>query len=1047
MFPVIEKLITNPRTMILMAILICVAGVSALYELPRTEDPPILPRFAYVITEFPGADAERVESMVSEPLERGLRTRSVVKSVEVASSFGLSVILIELSDLLGEHELEAGWSEVRDEIDLYNARRPSGVFQPVLDRNRFEAFTLVFGLALIDDNEPEKVSRRNMVLLSRVAEDLEGDLLAVTGTEYVNTVGDPGEEILVELDMEKVISSGLTVEEISRRISASDTKVAAGSVSGDRYRFGIEVGGSFENVERLRRIPVIVSHQGVLLLGDIAQVERKTITPATRYAFINGKAGLAVGARMSPDLRSDKWVEKVIQRVEDYKKTLPTNIRLELIFNQDDYTSKRLGNLVTNVLIGFSLILCVLLFSLGWRSALIVAASLPLTVLFALIGLGVLDRNIDQMSVTGLIIALGIMVDNAIVMSDTVARYRALGLNAVKAQIESVKRLWVPLMGSTLTTVFAFLPMMLVPGPVGEFVSGIGVSVIFSLIGSFLISQIIVSALAARFLNPVSSGKKSNGSDGQIYRHAWLENGLQLRVAGKILRHAIIAVINRPFLFALLLVVPSFVGFYGAGKISTEFFPASDRDMVNLEIYLPVSHNATSTKSLVKRVDDLLRKDKEIVSMHWFIGSDAPKVYYNLLFNGDGAQNYAQAMITMEDFHIANRKVDEFQKLLDTNFPDAQFVVRRFQQGPPFAPIAIRILGDDIDTLSSLGEQIKARLLSQHGVINARTSISQGEPKALLTADEGILQSIGLSLSETASQTLAATDGLVQSQLLEDTQTVPVRVRATYYKEDDGKLLPDIPLQGKIESETGLVGTPLSSLASVQYVPVRNTITRRNGERLNTISGYLRDGMLASEVIEAFVESLEKNPIFLPRGYRVEYGGEAEERGEALGNLIGTVGLIAVLMVISIVIAFGSFRLTVLILFVGGLSIGLGLLSLWISGFPFGFTSILALMAMIGLAINAAIVILAECRSNAKASAGDKDAIVDSVMHCSRHITSTTITTMMGFMPLLVAGGGFWPPFAIVVAGGTLLTTSLSMFMVPLLFVRLSSWRPFLAVQ
>lgn len=1036
MFPVIEKLLANPRTMVLLAVLISVAGLSALYELPRTEDPPMLQRFAWVMTEFPGADAERVESMLSEPLERGLRTRSVVKAVDVASSFGLSVIAVELSEKLGKHDLEAAWSEVKNELDEYASRRPTGIGEPVLEKDRFQSFTIVYGLSLIDQSEENL--ERNTMMLSRIAKDLEGDLLSEKGTEYVNTIGDAGEEILVELDMPKVIAAGLSVAEISQRISAADTKVSAGSVSGGQHRFAIEVGGSFEDLERLRRIPVVVAERGVLLLGDLAEVSRAPVTPAKAYAFINGKRGLAVGARMSGDMRSDRWTKKIMQRMEAYQKTLPKNVALELIFNQDDYTSERLGNLVINVLIGFSLILCVLLFSLGWRAALIVASSLPLTVLFALVAMNVLDRTIDQMSVTGLIIALGIMVDNAIVMTDTVARYRMLGLSAVEAQLKSVRRLWVPLMGSTLTTVFAFMPMVMVPGAVGEFVSGIGVSVIFSLIGSFLISQVIVSGLAARFLT-IDYSRESAGER----KGSWIQNGLQLQKMGRLLRSAILKVLKRPLFAGVMLVIPSFFGFYSAGKLPTEFFPASDRDMINLEIYLPVSHNASATRNIVERVDDLIRGDEEIISLHWFVGSDAPKVYYNLLFNGDGAPNYAQAMMKLKNFHIANRKVSELQDLLDENIPEAQFIVRRFQQGPPFAPIAVRVIGDNVDLLASIGEQVKSRLLSLPGVTHAQTSVSQGEPKALIAADEGILQSIGLALSDTASQTLAATDGLVQAQLLEDTQTIPVRVRASYYKEDTGLLLPDIPLQGRREGDGRLFGTPLSSLANVNYIPVRNTITRRDGERLNTVSAYLRDGVLPSEVIKEFKRRMENNPIILPDGYSIEYGGEAEESGEAIGNLFGTLGVIMVLMMTSIVMAFGSFRLTILILFVAGLSAGLGMLALFISGFPFGFTSVLGIMAMIGLAINAAIVILAECRANAQACLGDHEAIVHSVMHCARHITSTTITTIMGFLPLLVAGGGFWPPFAIVVAGGTLLTTSLSMFMVPLLFAKLASIRSF----
>ena len=1022
----IEKILCNARTIVLFTALIVVAGLSSLNQLPRTEDPELATRFASVSTQYPGADAERVESQLTEPLERALRTRKVVKNIDSNTSFGFSSIVIELQSYLKPDELGDAWSEIQDEIDLFDTRLPAGASSSVLEKERFPGFTLVFGLTL-DAMDSEE----NLVLLSRIAKDLESQLLSVPGTVFVDTVGDAGEEILVELDMTKVITSGLTVEEIGRRIADSDTKLSAGSISGGQHRFALEVDESFEDLERLRRIPVILDQSGVLLLGDVATVKRMPVTPLPAYALISGERGLAVGARMNASLRSDLWSARLLEHVDEYKQTLPSNVNLDLIFNQDDYTSDRLNTLAANVFIGFSLILLVLLVSLGWRSALIVASSLPLTMLFSMAAMRFFDGSINQMSVTGLIIALGIMVDNAIVMADTVARYRCSGLSPIEAQIKSVKRLWIPLMGSTLTTVFAFLPLVLQPGSVGEFVSGLGIAVIFSLVGSFFISQIFVAGLAARFLK-VNEGNTR-----------WFVTGLRIKWLARTLRRTVLLAMRRPRLAIVLLVTPSLIGMYGIGKVPTEFFPPSDRDMINIEVFMPVSNNIASTSAVVDRVNKLLSEDKEVDSLHWFVGSNAPKVYYNLIYGADGAQHYAQAIIRMTDLRVANRKVSELQQVFDQRFPEAQFIVRRFQQGPLFAPIEVRVFGDDIDTLAGLGEQMKARLLSLSGVTHSQTSISQGEPKALISADEIILQSIGLTMRDATSQTLAVTDGIVQAQLQEDTETLPIRVRASYYKDDTGILIPDTPIQGRLQEDGELYSTPLSALASVNYVPVRNAITRRNGQRMNNVTAFLEDGVLPSQVLEVFKRSLQEDPIDIPQGYSIGYGGEAEERDNAVGSLLATVGIIIVLIVTSIVMAFNSFRLTALILFVGSLSAGLGMISLIISGYPFGFTTILGVMAMIGLAINAAIVILAECRSNAQACSGDVDAVAHSVLHCSRHITSTTITTIVGFLPLLIAGGGFWPPFAIVVAGGTLLTTVLSLLLVPVLFALFARRRAF----
>ncbi len=1030
----IFKLLSNVRVVALFTALIVVAGLAALSELPRTEDPELAIRFGTILTNFPGADAERVESLITEPIEHEMRTLPEVGNVASSSSFGLSVVTIELEDSLKPSELDRAWSEVQEELDLVIGKLPSDASKPFLDKDRFSAVTMVFGLTLEDTDNRE--SEHYISQLSRYAEDLESVLLSVKGTEYVIIIGDPGEEIIVELDMGKVISSGLSVTEISNRVALADTKVSAGSINGAGHRIAIEVAGSFEDLERLRRIPLVVGSEGVLMLGDIATIQRLPVNPATGYALLSGQRGIAVGARMDSNMRSDIWRERILKRVDSYQQTLPSNVKVEMIFNQEEYTNTRLRSLIINVMIGFSLIVAVLMLSLGWCSALIVAISLPLTALFALAALNTFERTIDQMTVTGLIIALGIMVDNSIVMADTVARYRATGLSMFEAQKKAVQHLWMPLLGSTLTTIFAFLPMILQPGPVGEFISGIGVAVTASLTGSFLISQIFVASLAARFLNTTA---ERNGH--------WYTAGIKIKSAATFLRNIIFNALLKPWKTSAIIFLVPITGFYTAMQLPTEFFPASDRDMFNLEIRLSGSSNAQATRTLVERVDAVIANDPDIESLHWFIGSNAPKVYYNLPFNADGAQNYAQAMIKMTDFKTANRRVPELQKQLDQLFPEAQFIIRRFQQGPPFAPIEVRVKGPEIEQLALIGEDIKQRLLSINGITQSSASMSQGVPKATIMADEGILRSIGLALGNTATQTVAATDGLIQSQILEDTQSLPIRVRASDFKQDDGELLMDFPLIGARQDSSGLYGTPLSSLANVVYIPVRNSISRWNGQRTNTITAYLQDGLLPSEMLSIFVADLEKNPLTLPPGYTLEYGGEAQESGDAIGGLLGKVGLIIILMIISIVMAFNSFRLTSVIMLVAVMAAGLGMLSLGISGYPFGFTSILGIMAMIGLAINAAIVIIAECRSSAEASKGNKEAIVDSVMNCSRHITSTTITTIMGFMPLLIAGGGFWPPFAIVVAGGTLLTTMLSLILVPILFSKIAARRAFPAVD
>lgn len=1010
------NLLSNPRVLILFVAMIVVTGLAAIQSLPRTEDPRLTNRISLVITQFPGASAERVETLVTKKIENRLRTIPQIRHLESVSSLGMSFITVFLRDEVDEIEAKRVWADVRDELDKVESELPSRAAKPQLDNDRGDAFTLIYGLAF------KSKEAADFTVLGRYAEELENQLRGVYGTEHIALYGMPEEEVTVEVDLALAASSGLSISEISRRIAGADVKDSAGEISNQSHRYPLEVVGRSDQVERIKQIPLLGEQQGVMSLGDIATVSKSAVSPPNELSIIGGGRGVVVAVRMQPSQRGDVWSDRIAIAIEDYQRDLPGDIELVPMFDQEGYTQKRLGVLVNNVLLGFVLIALVLCFSLGWRSALLVSTALPLTILFALACMNFSGLPIHQMSVTGLIVALGIMVDNAIVMADTVVRNRRGGMPGFQAAVEAVRHLWVPLLGSTVTTILTFMPIVLLPGNAGEFVGGIALTVIFSLIGSYLISHLLVAGLAARFLATQTSDH-------------WLDSGVRFKRLSSAFKSIVEFSVAKPRTVIAIVICFPLLGVVMAGKLPDQFFPASDRDMINFEVYLPESASIEATQELVERIDLELEKYERIESRHWFIGRNAPSFYYNLMARREGARYYAQAMLKMDHFKTANRMVNQLQSEFDTLFPEAQIIVRRLEQGPPFsAPVEIRLYGPELDVLYEFGEQLKRRVLATEYVTHSRTTLSAGEPKMWLKLDDTILLSLGLSLKDVADQTRSAIDGEINSSLLDVTESVPIRVRAAGYKTDRGDLMPDFTLLANTTNHDSVFGTPLSVLGEVQYAPVRNSIPRRDGERINTVEAYLRDGVLPAIVLSDLQEQLLESPLELPSGYRLEIGGESEKRSEALGKLMSSFGLIAVLLVVAVVMSFNSFRLSALIIMVAFQAAGLGMLALALSQFPFGFTSIIGLMGLIGLAINAAIVIIAELRTNPAALLGDNTSIVAGVIACSRHIFSTTITTVVGFLPLLLGGGGFWPPFAIVVAGGTLLTTLVSFLFVPAAF-------------
>lgn len=1001
-----EKLLGNPRILCLAIALILVSGLGALQNLPRIEDPLMSNRHATVVTHFAGASAERIEALVLEPLEQALREIPEIEHLTSTARAGVGSITIELGDEIQGSESEALWSEARDKIRSVRNLLPAEASEPVLDSDRSYAFTWIGALVWQGDGN-------NIDTVSRHASELASRLVNTSGTAQVELYGHPQEEVRVDIDPVKVASLGLDAQTISQRIVRSDAKVAAGELHNAHHRMSLEVTGAFSRIDDIRQLPLVTTEHGISLqLGDIAKVYRHEIDPASSYAFVGGKRAVVVAVRMASDVRGDYWTENIESLVHNFAAELPSEIAVEELFVQERYNDQRLGDLSGNIVMGFVMILGVLWLTLGWRSALIVAAALPLTTLFSLACMRLIDLPIHQMSVTGLIVALGIMVDNAIVMADTVMRYRRDGLNAVGAAVKAFRYLWLPLMGSTLTTVLAFMPMVLMPGPAGEFIGGISLAVIGSLVGSWLISLFIIAPIAGRFL----AGNQGHGLRAPVLS-AWFSRSLA-------------AVLRYPRTAILLIFLLPVLGFVQASKLPEQFFPVSDRDMLNLELFLPASAGIEATLAASKRVSASLQSEDEIVGVNWFVGRSGPSFYYNLRQGKDGAQNYAQAMITTTDFQAANRLVKKLQTQFDMEFPEYQLILRRLEQGPPSdAPVELRLVGSDLERLKSLGEEIRRLALDTSDVVHVRTSLGEVVPKVWLDVDPVRSRMGGAAATELSAKLLADLNGVRGGSLLEATEQLPVRVRVegiSAVAVDELELLP-------VSLGTG--PRPLMALADATLKPAQAQITRRDGMRVNTIQVYIRDGILPSVVLGRLKSRLEQEQFVMPPAYALQIGGESENRDDALSKLLSSVSIIAVLMLVTVLMAFNSFRFSLLIFVVAAQAAGLGMLSLSMTTFPFGFTSIVALMGLIGLAVNAAIIILTELKTNPRAMAADSAAIVQSVQECTRHITSTTITTVVGLLPLILDGGGFWPPFAIVLAGGTALATILSLYFVPAVFL------------
>ena len=430
----------NGRFLVLSIALLLVAGLAALSTLPRTEDPRVMNRLAVVLTAYPGATAERVEALVTEPIENEMRQMPEIQDIWSNSRPGLSVVTIKLKDeVTSTAEV---WSRARDNLADVQMELPSDALPSRFDDDRGHAYTVQYALVW---NGPGEAS---LSILRRYAKELQTRLRGVGGTDLVRLFGEPSEEVLVAVDHRRLASLQLTSDTVAAAVRSSDAKVAAGELRNNRNRLQIEVAGGLDSLERIRAIPLRVDAGGeTVRLGDVARVSREVKDPADEIVLIDGQPGIVVAVRMLPDLRIDRWMVRINRVVDEFREVASANLAVQSIFDQSQYTDDRLGGLVRNVIMGFVIILAVLLITLGVRAAIIVALALPLTALFTLACMKYWGLPIHQMSITGLVVALGIMVDNAIVMVDTIQQKREQGLRALSAVVESIQHLWLPLLG------------------------------------------------------------------------------------------------------------------------------------------------------------------------------------------------------------------------------------------------------------------------------------------------------------------------------------------------------------------------------------------------------------------------------------------------------------------------------------------------------------------------------------------------------------------------------------------------------------------------
>lgn len=1015
----LNHLVHDKRMLILIVGLVVVAGLTSMSILPRMEDPVLVKRVAMVVTRLPGADAARVEALVTEKLEDELRDIKEIKELRSQSRPGLSNITIELLDQVIESDTV--WAKVRSRVEDAIPSLPAQASRPKFDDLEVRAYARIVSVVWDLDTEPD------YAVLRRTAKKLQDVLQVMPGTEAVDRFADPGEEILVEIEPQQAAALGLSAADVAAQLRGFDVKDAAGQIRGSELDLSLELGNQFLDVGDVKRTDVRSSDGRFLRLEDIADVSITTPQPLPRLGRHGQRPAITLGVLIRPEVRIDQWSKRADQQIEKFRAQLPSGVSVERVMDQSSYVSARLQSLLGNLAMGGVAVCCVILLLMGWRSAIVVASALPLTMLTVLFGMRVFDIPIHQMSITGLIIALGLLIDNAIVVADEIQVELNHGLSASQAVSKTVRKLAIPLLGSTLTTAFAFAPIALMPGPAGEFVGSIALSVMMAIFASLIYSLTVIAAFAALFSKVSFASAARNRSDSRLW--SVLETGWAPRWLSKFYRRGLAVAVEHPKSSLLASMLLPFLGFAVAPTLTEQFFPPSDRDQFHIEVELATGASIDDTQRIAEKIDQVLA-DEPIDQVDWYFGESAPTFYYNVVALRKGTPNFGQAIIRVRDVESVSAMIRRLQVELDRKVPDARVLVRQLEQGPPFnAPVEVRLFGPDISRLREMGEKVREILSGVPEVTHTTSLLSETLPKLSLDVDEQSAALAGLTPEQIGQQVQATFDGQLAGSVVQETEELPVRVRVADGVRNSVAGVRSMELIASKDKQQNVL--PLRAVADLSLKPETGVIVRLNRRRMNEIGAFLTAGTLPAVALAEFQERLDASGFELPLGYSLEYGGEASKRNDAVGNLMASVGVLMALMVATLVLSFGSFRLAAVIGGVGFLSIGLGLGSLWIFGFPFGFMAIIGTMGLIGIAINDSIVVLATLQEEHGTQPASSDAIVNTVVGCTRHVVATTLTTVAGFLPLIFGGGQFWPPLAVAIAGGVIGATLLALVFVP----------------
>jgi multidrug efflux pump subunit AcrB len=998
--------VKNYQFTLIMFLMVIVLGIVTIIDMPRAEDPDMnSPQYPIIIV-YPGTSPSDMEELVINPIEKKIYALENIKRIRSTISDGLAVINVEYK--FGS-DVDEKYSELIREINSIREELPKEIAK--IEVQKISPTTVnVIQVALVSNNA-------SRLSLKKAAEGLQDELEKITSLKNVEIFGLPQQLIRIDLELDRMASMNISSDMVMNAIKSEAANIPGGSIVENSKSFNIKTSGNYNNIEEIKNT-IVFSYQGKnILLKDIANInfdfdEQKHITR------LNGNRCLFVAAAQKGGENISKTQKEYLPLLEAYKKKLPGNIEMIIPFDQAENVNERLGGLAKDFLIAILLVLLTLL-PLGIRASSVVMISIPLSLAIGIVLLNLFGYNLNQLSIVGFVVALGLLVDDSIVVVENIERWLREGHSKKDAALKATGQIGKAVLGCTVTLIIAFMPLVFMPEASGEFIRSLPLAVIFSIFASLLVSLTVVPFLSSRILKDHHEKSKGN---------MFLQS--MQHIIHKSYAPFLKAALAKP-IATILIAVSLFIGAISLFPvIGFSLFPESEKPQFIVNIITPLQSNLKYTDSISKEIEKELKSINEVEFISGNVGKGNPRIYYNIIPKNEQADQ-AQLFIQLKNNTNSNRKLEIIEELRKkwTPFPGARVEVKNFEQGPPLvAPVEIRLLGENLDTLRNLSMQVENMLTGMPGTIYINNPVKNLKSDIRVDINKEKASMLGIPTVNIDKAVRMAVVGLDMGKLTDDNgNDYNIRVSKAHAGDPSIEVFNNLYVNN-ISGKT----FPLSEVATLKLETSPLTINHINKNRTVSVSSFAQKGTLNNDLINRVIKEMEK--MKLPDGYSYVMGGELESRNESFAGF-GKIIIVTIFFFIAVlVLEFGTFKSTLIVLSVIPLGIVGAVLALLFTGNSLSFVATIGIIALAGIEVKNTILLVDFTNQLRKQGMELNEAIKEAGEVRFLPIILTTLTAIGGLLPIALSTNPLIAPLAIVMIGGLISSTLLSRVVTPVIY-------------